>query len=60
MPVMEYMRARRLEKARLALERGEVGISGAAALAGYRSEANFATAIRRRYGLTPSDLRKYF
>eukprot|EP01030_Chromulinospumella_sphaerica_P002390 gene2390-2342_t len=44
MPVMEYLRVRRFEKARHALERGECTVAGAAAMAGYRSAANFLLA----------------
>ncbi len=60
MPVMEYLRVRRFEKARHALERGECTVAGAAAMAGYRSAANFVTAFRRRYGSTPGQIRQRF
>ena len=51
-----YLRERRLLKARFALEIGEASIAEAAALAGYSSPANFATAFKRRFGLSPSEL----
>lgn len=59
MGVFEHLRCLRLERARLALERGEVAIAEAAFLAGYASPANFATAFKRRFGLTPTDVRRH-
>lgn len=57
--VFEHLRYMRLERARLALERGDVPIAEAAFLAGYASPANFATAFKRRFGLTPTDARRH-
>ena len=57
--VFEHLRCLRLERARLALERGDVPIAEAAFLAGYASPANFATAFKRRFGLTPTDVRRH-
>ncbi len=51
--VFEYIRDRRLERAFLALQAGEVTVQGASDIAGYTSPANFATAFRRRFGVTP-------
>lgn len=51
--VFEYLRERRLERARQALEHDGVTVGQAATLAGYTSAANFATAYRRRFGHTP-------
>lgn len=51
--VFEYQRGRRLVRAREALEREGVTVSQAAWIAGYSSAANFATAFRRRFGMTP-------
>lgn len=59
MSVFEHLRYMRLERARLALERGDVPIAEAAFLAGYASPANFATAFKRRFGLTPTDARRH-
>ena len=59
MGVFEHLRRLRLERARLALERGEVAIAEAAFLAGYASPANFATAFKRRFGLTPTDVQRH-
>ncbi|MDQ8023453.1 MAG: AraC family transcriptional regulator [Moraxellaceae bacterium] len=51
--IFEYQRNRRLDIARIALETQAVSIAQAAWQAGYGSAANFATAFRRRFGLTP-------
>ncbi|MEC5399636.1 helix-turn-helix transcriptional regulator [Uliginosibacterium sp. H1] len=51
--IFEYQRNRRLDVARLTLETQAVSIAQAAWQAGYGSTANFATAFRRRFGLTP-------
>jgi AraC-like DNA-binding protein len=55
--VIDYLRAARLQRAREALERGDADVAAAALLAGYRSPANFATAFRRRFGMTPRQAR---
>ena len=49
-----YIRWYMLEKARQALKRDNVSIANAAHLAGYSSQANFTTAFKRCFGLTPS------
>jgi len=56
--IFEYIRLRRLERARTALEHQEMSVTEAAYLAGYGSPANFATAFRRQYGLTPREALK--
>ena len=55
--VFGYLRERRLDAARLALEAGRVSVAEAAELAGYLSPANFSTAFRRRYGISPKTAR---
>jgi len=55
--VIDYLRVARLQRAREALERGDADVAAAALLAGYRSPANFATAFRRRFGMTPRQAR---
>jgi AraC-like DNA-binding protein len=55
--LFEYLRARRLEAARLALERDGVSVGRAAELAGYASATNFSTAYRRRFGQAPGRAR---
>jgi len=55
--VMEYVRRRRLELAKEAMDHQGLTISQAAYQAGYNSPANFATAFRRVYGFSPSALK---
>ncbi|MFT3819383.1 MAG: helix-turn-helix transcriptional regulator [Rubrivivax sp.] len=55
--VFGYLRQRRLDAARRALEQQGVSVARAADIAGYTSAANFATAFRRRYGQTPREAR---
>ena len=55
--VFQRLRQLGLERARHALERQGVSIAQAAFLAGYSSPANFSTAFKRQFGLTPSDIR---
>lgn len=53
--VNDYRRVMRLHQARTSLEQG-VSITEAAYQAGYSSAANFATAFRRQFGLSPKSL----
>ena len=53
-----YLRRRRLESARHALMHEGISVEEAAARAGYTSAANFATAFKRAFGLTPSHCAK--
>lgn len=55
--VFEYLREVRLRRARLGLERDGISVTEAAWLAGYTSAANFATAFKRRYGVSPARVR---
>jgi len=57
--VFEFLREARLQRARVALERDGVSVAQAAWLAGYGSAANFATAFRRHYGVSPGQLRAH-
>lgn len=57
MSVFGYVRAERLRQARRALECDGVSVAQAAYAAGYQSPANFATAFKRRYGISPKHLR---
>lgn len=52
-----YMRARRVEAGREALERLGLSVAEAAYRAGYSTPENFATAMKRAYGVSPSQLR---
>lgn len=51
--IFEYLRESRLQRARAALEGRGLNVSVAARLAGYTSPANFATAYKRRFGVSP-------
>lgn len=55
--VFEYVRGRRLERARDALVTAGVSVTEAAAMAGYTSAANFSTAFKRAFGVTPGSIR---
>ncbi len=55
--IFGFVRESRLQRARAALERDGISIKRAAALAGYGSGANFATAFGRRFGITPKEAR---
>lgn len=57
MTVFECLRGAHLTRARLGLERDGLSVAQAACLAGYTSAANFATAFRRAFGVTPGQLR---
>ncbi|WP_312923623.1 helix-turn-helix transcriptional regulator [Stutzerimonas nitrititolerans] len=57
MTLFEYQRTRRLLQARQALERDGVSVNEAAWLAGYNSPANFATAFKRQFGISPKQVR---
>lgn len=57
MSVFERLRALRLEQAHALLRQG-ASVAAAAELAGYSAASNFATAFRRRYGLSPSLARR--
>ncbi|HRF08562.1 MAG TPA: AraC family transcriptional regulator [Xanthobacteraceae bacterium] len=57
MTVFDYVRRSRLQRARDAIEREGVNIAQAAHIAGYTSAANFATAFKRLYGMTPKAFR---
>jgi len=56
--VFDFIREHHLQRARLALECDTVSVKQAAALAGYTSAANFATAYKRRFGVTPTLARR--
>lgn len=56
-PLFDYVRGRRLDAARQALERDGISVAQAAEMAGYAGAHNFATAFRRRFGIAPSRAR---
>ncbi|MEG6508952.1 helix-turn-helix transcriptional regulator [Methyloligella sp. 2.7D] len=55
--IFEHVRAMRLKKARDALAADGVSVAEAARLAGYGNPANFATAFKRVYGVSPREAR---
>lgn len=57
--IAAYRRGLRLSKARSALEQQGASVATAAQLAGYTSAANFATAFKRQFGVTPMQLRAH-
>lgn len=57
--VFEYVRGRKMELAMKALKERNLSVSQAAYIAGYSNPANFSTAFRKVYGLTPSQARKH-
>lgn len=57
--VFDYLRNRGLQRARQALERDGVTVGQAAAIAGYGSAANFSTAFKRVFGMTPREARRH-
>ncbi len=56
MSIFEYVRKKRLERARTMLRSGQCTVGEASLVAGYSSPANFTTAFRRAYGLTPKEI----
>jgi len=56
--VAEFIREQRLIGARDALRYEGMSVSQAAYLAGYSTPANFATAFKRAFGISPSDIRR--
>ncbi len=56
MSASKFIRTFMLEKARTLMERDGISIAEAAYLAGYNSPANFATAFKKCFGFSPSNL----
>jgi AraC-like DNA-binding protein len=57
MTVFEFIRRKRLEAARDALESRGVTVAEAAWIAGYLSPSSFITAFKKTYGACPGDMR---
>lgn len=57
MTVFEYLRCRNLTAAKSALENNQVNVLEAALLAGYSGTANFSTAFKKQFGVTPNQVR---
>ncbi|QLF93208.1 helix-turn-helix transcriptional regulator [Pseudomonas sp. ABC1] len=60
MSLFEYQRLSKLQQARDALEHQGASIGQAAWLAGYNSAANFSTAFKRTFGISPKQVRTRF
>lgn len=58
MTVSDYIRMRRLERARAAIICGGMSVGEAAYLAGYRHTSNFITAFKKQYAVTPAAYRQ--
>lgn len=58
--IFDYLRQNRLLRARQALEQEGRSVGEAADIAGYSSAANFATAFKRHFGITPRQCRESF
>lgn len=56
--VFDFLREERLKEGRRLLAETPLEIQSIALQLGYNSPANFATAFRKRFGLTPSDYRR--
>lgn len=56
--VFEYLREARMEQARKLLRETGLAVQVIAADLGYENPANFATAFRARFGMSPRDYRK--
>lgn len=57
-PVFQFLRDKRLDRARDGLRHEGWTVSQAAYYVGYRHASNFATAFRRRYGVAPISTRR--
>lgn len=57
-PVFAFLRDIRLHHAKERMEEGGWTVSQAAFFVGYRHQSNFSTAFRRKFGITPSDIRR--
>lgn len=56
--VGDFVRETSLQRARFALENDGLSVKAVADLAGYGSAANFSTAYKRRFGITPKQARQ--
>lgn len=58
MPVYQYLKSYRLEKAAAALQNSDRSVTKIALDAGYTNPAKFSEAFRRQFGLPPSNYRR--
>ncbi len=56
--VYEYLREERMQEAKLLLQKTQLAIQGIAYQIGFKESANFTTAFKDRFGLTPRDFRQ--
>ena len=56
----QYHRQQRLRRALHALQKNQISISQAAELAGYSTTGNFSTAVKKEFGVTPTQLQNTF
>jgi AraC-like DNA-binding protein len=56
--VFGYVRMLRMEKARALLETGEMNVGEVASATGYSNFGHFSDAFRKRFGVSPKELRK--
>lgn len=56
--IVDFVREYRLHQARKAMDQDGISVSEAAYLAGYTNPANFSTAFKKLFGLTPSQSRQ--
>ena len=54
MTIIDYLRDRRLEMARIMVRERRLSVAAIAYRVGFASPANFATAYRRRFGRPPT------
>ncbi len=56
--VFGYVRMLRMEKARTLLETGEMNVGEVASMTGYNCFGHFSEAFRKRFGISPKELKK--
>ncbi len=56
--VFDHIRSCRMKRALTALETSSISVTQAAYIAGYANPASFATAFRKAFGVSPSQVRK--
>lgn len=56
--ISEFIQEQRLEEGRRLLRATSLPISDVAASVGFKHQSNFATAVRKRFGVTPRQLRR--
>ncbi|MGU3575524.1 helix-turn-helix transcriptional regulator [Brucellaceae bacterium C25G] len=57
--VFDHIRVKRMKRALTALQTSSIHIAQAAYIAGYTNPANFATAFKKTFGISPTEARRY-